>query len=161
MISFIAFVISDNFLEHQSTADRNNVTEFIILGLSMDKKLWILCFFFILFCYLAIWLGNLIIVIFITCSQLITQAMYFFLNCLTLSDLFYNSTVTPKLMTDFLMEKKSTSDKICMTQLFTTHFFGGIEVVIFTGRPMTIMWLSVNLSTMPSSWTGKDVTQFS
>jgi len=74
--------------------DRNNVTEFILLELSMDKKVQILCFLFFLFCYLAIWLGNLIIVISITCSQLITQPMYFFLNCLALSDLFYTSTVT-------------------------------------------------------------------
>ena len=106
MICFIGFVISDNFLEHQIMEDRNNVTEFILLELSMDKKVQILCFLFFLFCYLAIWLGNLIIVISITCSQLITQPMYFFLNCLALSDLFYTSTVTPKLMTDLLMEKR-------------------------------------------------------
>ena len=99
----------------------------------MDKKVQILCFLFFLFCYLAIWLGNLIIMISITCSQLITQPMYFFLNCLALSDLFYNSTVTPKLMTDLLMEKKVISYKNCMIQLFTTHFFGGIEVFILTG----------------------------
>ena len=106
MIRFIGFVISDNFLEHQIMEDRNNVTEFILLELSMDKKVQILCFLFFLFCYLAIWLGNLIIVISITCSQLNTQPMYFFLNCLALSDLFYTSTVTPKLMTDLLMEKR-------------------------------------------------------
>ena len=70
MIRFIGFVISDNFLEHQIMEDRNNVTEFILLELSMDKKVQILCFLFFLFCYLAIWLGNLIIVISITCSQL-------------------------------------------------------------------------------------------
>lgn len=133
MIRFIGFVISDHFLEHQIMEDRNNVTEFILLELSMDKKVQILCFLFFLFCYLAIWLGNLIIVISITCSQLITQPMYFFLNCLALSDLFYTSTVTPKLMTDLLMEKKAISYKNCMTQLFTTHFFEGIEVFTLTG----------------------------
>ncbi|XP_010853125.1 PREDICTED: olfactory receptor 4P4-like [Bison bison bison] len=59
--------------------------------------------------------------------------MYFFLNYLALSDLFYTSTVTPKLMTDLLMEKKAISYKNCMTQLFTAHFFGGeIEVLILT-----------------------------
>ena len=68
----------------------------------------------------------------ITCSQLITQPMYFFLNYLALSDLFYTSTVTPKLTTDLLMGKKFISYKNCMTQLFNTHFFAGIEVFILT-----------------------------
>lgn len=163
MIRFIGFVISDNFLEHQIMEDRNNVTEFILLELSMDKKVQILCFLFFLFCYLAIWLGNLIIVISITCSQLITQPMYFFLNCLALSDLFYTSTVTPKLMTDLLMEKKAISYKNCMTQLFTTHFFGegGMRSSPSQGWPVTAMWSSANLSTTPSPRTGKNVTQFS
>ena len=152
MIRFIGFVISDNFLEHQIMEDRNNVTEFILLELSMDKKVQILCFLFFLFCYLAIWLGNLIIVISITCSQLITQPMYFFLNCLALSDLFYTSTVTPKLMTDLVMEKKAISYKNCMTQLFTTHFFGegGMRSSPSQGWPVTAMWSSANLSTTPS-----------
>uniref|UniRef100_A0A7N5JNX0 Olfactory receptor n=1 Tax=Ailuropoda melanoleuca TaxID=9646 RepID=A0A7N5JNX0_AILME len=113
--------------------NRNNVTEFILLGLSKNKKVQILCFLFFLLCYLAIWLGNLIIMTSITCSQLINQPMYFFLNYLALSDLLYTSTVTPKLMTDLLTEKKVISYKNCMTQLFTTHFFGGVEVFIITG----------------------------
>ncbi|XP_006904909.1 olfactory receptor 4P4 [Pteropus alecto] len=113
--------------------NRNNITEFILLGLSKNKKVQILCFLFFLLCYIAIWLGNLIIMISITCSQLIDQPMYFFLNYLSLSDLFYTSTVTPKLMTDLLSERKVISYKNCMTQLFTTHFFGGIEVFILTG----------------------------
>ncbi|CAD7679690.1 unnamed protein product [Nyctereutes procyonoides] len=113
--------------------NRNNVTEFILLGLSKNKRVQILCFLFFLLCYLAIWLGNLIIMASITCSQLINQPMYFFLNYLALSDLLYTSTVTPKLMTDLLTENKVISYKNCMTQLFTTHFFGGVEVFIITG----------------------------
>ncbi|XP_064152242.1 olfactory receptor 4P4-like [Loxodonta africana] len=69
----------------------------------------------------------------ITFSQLTNQPMYFFLSYLALSDLFYTSTVTPKLMTDLLTERKIISYKNCMTQLFTTHFFGGFEVFILTG----------------------------
>ncbi|XP_046498786.1 olfactory receptor 4P4-like [Equus quagga] len=111
----------------------NNLTEFILLGLSKNKKVQILCFLFFLLCYLAIWLGNLIIMISITCSQLINQPMYFFLNYLAVSDLFYTSAVTPKLMTNLLTERNVISYKNCMTQLFTTHFFGGIEVFIITG----------------------------
>ncbi|XP_064131237.1 olfactory receptor 4P4-like [Loxodonta africana] len=111
----------------------NNVTVFILLGLSQSKNIEIFCFALFLFCYIAIWMGNLFIMISITCSQLIDQAMYFFLNYLSLSDLCYTSTVIPKLMTDLLAERKTICYNSCVTQLFTTHFFGGIEIFILTG----------------------------
>ncbi|XP_044923441.1 olfactory receptor 4P4-like [Mustela putorius furo] len=112
---------------------KNNVTVFILLGLSQNKNIEILCFVLFLFCYIAIWVGNLLIIISITCSPLMNQPMYFFLNCLSLSDLCYTSTVTPKLMADLLAERKTISYSNCMTQLFTTHLFGGVEVFILTG----------------------------
>uniref|UniRef100_A0A673U705 Olfactory receptor n=1 Tax=Suricata suricatta TaxID=37032 RepID=A0A673U705_SURSU len=111
----------------------NNITVFILLGLSQNKNVEIICFILFLFCYLAIWMGNLLIMISITCSPLINQPMYFFLNCLSLSDLSYTSTVTPKLMIDLLAEKKTISYSSCMTQLFILHFLGGIEIFILTG----------------------------
>uniref|UniRef100_G3UNG4 Olfactory receptor 4P4-like n=1 Tax=Loxodonta africana TaxID=9785 RepID=G3UNG4_LOXAF len=111
----------------------NNITEFILLGLSQQKEVEILCFFLFFLCYIAILAGNLLIMISITCSQLINQPMYFFLSFLSLSDLCYTSTVTPKLIIDLLAEKKTISYNGCMTQLFTMHFFGGIEVFILTG----------------------------
>uniref|UniRef100_A0A452UU12 Olfactory receptor n=1 Tax=Ursus maritimus TaxID=29073 RepID=A0A452UU12_URSMA len=111
----------------------NNVTVFILLGLSQNKSIEILCFVLFLFCYIAIWVGNLLIMISITCSPLMNQPMYFFLNCLSLSDLCYTSTVTPKLMTDLLAERKTISYSNCMTQLFILHFLGGVEIFILTG----------------------------
>ncbi|XP_006877845.1 PREDICTED: olfactory receptor 4P4-like, partial [Chrysochloris asiatica] len=87
---------------------------------------------FLLF-YIAILAGNLLIIISITCNQLIEQPMYFFLRLLSLSDISYTSTVTPKLLIDLLAEKKTISYNGCMTQLFTMHFFGGIEIFILAG----------------------------
>ncbi|XP_014939869.3 olfactory receptor 4P4-like [Acinonyx jubatus] len=113
--------------------NRNNVTVFILLGLSQNKNVEILCFILFSFCYVAIWMGNLLIMISITCSPLINQPMYFFLNCLSLSDLSYTSTVTPKLLIDLLAERKTISYSNCMTQLFILHFLGGIEIFILTG----------------------------
>ncbi|XP_040860014.1 olfactory receptor 4P4-like [Ochotona curzoniae] len=106
---------------------------FLSGGLFQDKNIEMLCFVFTLFCYLSIWMGNVLIMISITCTQLIVQPTYFFLNYLSLSDLCYTSTVTPKLMTDFLAERKTISYTNCMVQLFTTHFFGGIEIFILMG----------------------------
>ncbi|KAM6158350.1 olfactory receptor 4P4-like [Rhynchocyon petersi] len=108
----------------------NNVTEFILLGLSNNKKIKNFCFLLFLFCYIAIWMGNVLIIISIICSQLRDQPMYFFLNYLALSDLCYTSTVTPKLVSDLLKERNTISYNNCMAQLFTMHFFGGIEVFL-------------------------------
>ncbi|XP_037696585.1 olfactory receptor 4P4-like [Choloepus didactylus] len=112
---------------------RNNVTVFILLGLSQSKHIEIFCFVLFLFCYTVIWMGNLLIMISISCSQLIDQPMYFFLKYLSLCDLCYTSTVTPKLMTDLLAERKTISYSNCMIQLFIFHFLGGIEIFILTG----------------------------
>ncbi|XP_049636689.1 olfactory receptor 4P4-like [Suncus etruscus] len=111
----------------------NNVTEFILLGFSQKMELEIFCFLLFLVCYTAILFGNLLVMISITCCQLIHQPMYFFLSYLSFSDLCYTSTVTPKLIIDLLAAKKTISYNGCMTQLFTMHFFGGIEVFILTG----------------------------
>ncbi|XP_032270635.1 olfactory receptor 4P4-like [Phoca vitulina] len=113
--------------------NRNNVTVFILLGLSQNKNIEILCFVLFLFCYIAIWVGNLLIMISIMCSPLVNQPTYFFLNCLSLSDLCYTSTVTPKLMADLLAERKTISYSNCMTQLFILHFLGGVEIFVLTG----------------------------
>ncbi|XP_007954892.1 olfactory receptor 4P4-like [Orycteropus afer afer] len=113
--------------------NRNNITEFILLGLSQQREVEILCFLLFLLCYIAILAGNLLIMISIICSELINQPMYFFLSFLSLSDLCYTTTVTPKLIVDLLAVKKTISFNCCMTQLFTMHFFGGIEIFILTG----------------------------
>ncbi|XP_048216315.1 olfactory receptor 4P4-like [Perognathus longimembris pacificus] len=120
------------FSQGWTMGNRNNVTFFLLLGLSQNKNIEVFCFVLFLFCYLAIWVGNVLIMISITCTQLMDQPMYFFLNCLSLSDLCYTSTVTPKLMTDLLAERKTISYNNCMVQLFSTHLFGGIEIFILT-----------------------------
>ena len=158
------YVLSGNcsaFLLHWIMENRNNVTVFILLGLSQNKNIEIFCFVLFLFCYTAIWMGNLLIMISIVCSPLIDQPMYFFLNYLSLFDLCYTSTVTPKLMADLLAERKTISYSNCMTQLFSLHFFGAIEIFILTGMAMTATWPSASPCTTPSSWADQSVTQSS
>ncbi|XP_021540870.1 olfactory receptor 4P4-like [Neomonachus schauinslandi] len=151
----------------------NNVTEFVLLGLSQNKKIKNLCFLLFLFCYIAIRMGNLLIMISITCSPLIDQPMYFFLNKLALSDLCYTSTVTPKLVTDLLAESNMISYTSCMAQLFVMHFFGGIEVFSFTGmaydryvaicKPLhytVIMNRQRSYAIVIASWTGAFLHSF-
>ncbi|XP_055990726.1 olfactory receptor 4P4-like [Sorex fumeus] len=109
-----------------------NVSEFILLGLSSDPNVQIFCFVFFLLCYMVLLGGNLLILISVQCSPLFNQPMYYFLVHLSSMDICYTSTVTPKLIADLLVEKKTIFYSNCMFQVFTMHFFGGVEVFILT-----------------------------
>ncbi|XP_072613453.1 olfactory receptor 4P4-like [Vulpes vulpes] len=109
---------------------QRNVSELIVLGLSHDQNMQIFCFVLFLFCYAALLVGNLLILVSIRCSPLFHQPMYYFLSHLSTLDICYTSSVTPKLIADLLVERKAISYGNCMLQVFAMHFFGMIEVLI-------------------------------
>ncbi|XP_007526435.1 olfactory receptor 4P4-like [Erinaceus europaeus] len=113
-------------------ATQRNISEFILLGLSYDKNIQMFCFLLFLFCYVALLVGNVVILISIRCSPLLDQPMYYFLSHLSSMDICYTSSVTPKLIGDLLVERKTISYGSCMFQVFAMHFFGSIEVFILT-----------------------------
>ncbi|XP_007526495.2 olfactory receptor 4P4-like [Erinaceus europaeus] len=112
--------------------NQRNVSEFILLGLSNDPNIQIFCFVLFLFCYVILMVGNFLILISIQCSPLFHQPMYYFLSHLSSMDICYTSSMTPKLIGDLLMERKTISYGYCMLQVFALHFLGMIEVLILT-----------------------------
>ncbi|KAM6158343.1 olfactory receptor 4P4-like [Rhynchocyon petersi] len=111
---------------------QKNISEFILLGLSYDKNTQTFCFVLFLFCYISLLLGNFLILISILGSHLCQQPMYYFLSHLAFLDICYTSSVTPKLISDLLLETRSISYSNCMLQVFAMHFFGSIEIFILT-----------------------------
>nr|XP_048288885.1 olfactory receptor 4C16-like [Myodes glareolus] len=108
----------------------NNVTEFILLGLTQDpfrKK--ILFVVFLLF-YMGTLLGNLLIIATIKTSQALQSPMYYFLFYLSLSDTCFTTTIAPRTIVDSLMKEASISFNECIIQVFTFHFFGCLEIFI-------------------------------
>ncbi|XP_004782235.1 olfactory receptor 4P4-like [Mustela nigripes] len=116
--------------------NQNNVTEFVFMGLWENKQLELLFFFLFLLCYLAVLMGNFIILLTITCSHLIEQPMYYFLCHLSLMDLCYTSTVVPRLIRDLGAARKNISYNSCMTQLFTAHLLAGVEIFILVSMAL-------------------------
>ncbi|XP_044871374.1 olfactory receptor 4S2-like [Mauremys mutica] len=110
----------------------NNVTEFILSGLTQDQELQQVCFVLFLLFYLVIVLGNLLIIVTIICSERLNCPMYFFLSYLSFIDICYSSVTAPKLIADFLVERKTISFIGCIAQLFMVHLFGGTEIFILT-----------------------------
>ncbi|KAG5206436.1 hypothetical protein JEQ12_018009 [Ovis aries] len=103
------------------------VTEFILLGLTQSQNIQLLVFVLILIFYLIILPGNFLIILTIRSDPGLTAPLYFFLGNLAFLDASYSFIVAPRMLVDFLSDKKVISYRGCITQLFFLHFLGGGE----------------------------------
>ncbi|XP_009640894.1 olfactory receptor 4S2 [Egretta garzetta] len=110
----------------------SSVKEFILLGLSENQGVQKVFFVMFLFFYMIIVAGNLLIVVTVISSQCLNSPMYFFLCYLSFVDICYSSVTAPKMIADFLVEKKTISFVGCIAQLFGVHFFACTEIFILT-----------------------------
>ena len=108
---------------------RNNVTCFVLLGLTQDlkeQKSFLLCS-----CSSTFWQWwDLLIIVTITFSKTLNSPMYFFLACISFMDVTYSSCIIPILRSDFFFGENSISFEYCMIQLFIQHISGGSEVFL-------------------------------
>nr|XP_006998256.1 olfactory receptor 4A5-like [Peromyscus maniculatus bairdii] len=109
---------------------KNNVTEFVLLGFTQDPAGQKALFVMFLIIYIVTMVGNLLIVGTVIVSPSLGSPMYFFLASLSLMDAVYSTAISPKLIVDLLRDKKTISFKACISQLFIEHLFGGVDIVI-------------------------------
>uniref|UniRef100_A0A8D2C7N7 G-protein coupled receptors family 1 profile domain-containing protein n=1 Tax=Sus scrofa TaxID=9823 RepID=A0A8D2C7N7_PIG len=110
--------------------NHSRVTEFVLLGLSGSQELQPFLLFIFSLLYLAILLGNFLIILTVTSDSRLHTPMYFLLANLSFIDICVASFATPKMIADFLAECKTTSLEACLAQIFSVHLFAGGEMVI-------------------------------
>ncbi|XP_043338850.1 olfactory receptor 140-like [Cervus canadensis] len=110
----------------------NNVTAFVLLGLTQNPHLQKILFIVFLFIFLFTVLSNLLIVITVSLSPTLSAPMYFFLTYLALLDASFTSVTTPKLIIDLLSQRRTISWRGCLTQIFLEHFLAASEIIVLT-----------------------------
>ncbi|XP_057585968.1 olfactory receptor 4C16-like [Hippopotamus amphibius kiboko] len=108
----------------------NNVTEFILLGLTQDPVRKKILFVTFLMFYLGTLLGNFLIITAIKMSRALGIPKYFFLFLLSLSDTSFSTCVAPRMIMDALLKKATISFSEGVVQVFSFHFIGRLEIFI-------------------------------
>ncbi|XP_020937092.1 olfactory receptor 4C16-like [Sus scrofa] len=109
---------------------KNNVTEFILLGLTQDPVRKKIVFVTFLIFYLGTLIGNLLTIATIKTSQTLGSPMYFFFFHLSLSDTCFSTSIAPRMIVDALLKNATISFNECIVQVFSFHFFGCLEIFI-------------------------------
>nr|XP_021482943.1 olfactory receptor 4D10-like [Meriones unguiculatus] len=104
------------------------VKELIFLGLTQSQEVSVLLFLFLLLVYVTTLLGNLLIMVTVTCESRLHTPMYFLLRNLSVADICFSSITAPKVLMDLLSHRKAISFNGCLTQMFFFHLIGGVDV---------------------------------
>lgn len=130
-------------------ANRTEVTQFILLGLTSVPGLQVPLFIMFTLIYLINVVGNLGMIVLILLDSRLHTPMYFFLSNLSLVDFGYSSAVTPKVMAGLLLGDRVISYNTCAAQMF---FFVALPLWKITSWhqwPMTATQQCANLCTTP------------
>ncbi|XP_005082205.1 olfactory receptor 1L8 [Mesocricetus auratus] len=104
-----------------------SVSEFILVGLSSRPEDQKPLFILFLTVYLVTIAGNLLIILAIHSDSRLQTPMYFFLSFLSFTDICFTTTIVPKMLVNFLSEKKIISYAGCLTQMYFLYALGNSD----------------------------------
>ncbi|XP_053911624.1 olfactory receptor 14A16-like [Cuculus canorus] len=113
-------------------SNSSSITQFLLLAFTDTWELQLLHFWLFLGIYLAVLLGNGLIITTIACDHHLHTPMYFFLLNLSVIDLGSISTTVPKSMANSLWDNRIISYSGCVSQVFLLVFFISAEYSLLT-----------------------------
>ncbi|XP_054850191.1 olfactory receptor 2J3-like [Eublepharis macularius] len=108
----------------------NASTEFILEGLSSDRKTQILLFVVILLIYIFTLVGNAGIIMLVRTNSHLHTPMYFFLSHLSGVEICYVNTTIPQMLAHLLAGHAGLSLIHCALQTYTTLALAAAEVLL-------------------------------
>ncbi|EMP40611.1 hypothetical protein UY3_02154 [Chelonia mydas] len=112
--------------------NHSEVTEFILSGLTDSPELQVPLFVVFLLIYGITLVGNGGMILLITIDPRLHTPMYYFLRNLSFCDLCISSIISPKMLLNFSVEKKSISYTACAVQMSLSILFGVVECLLLS-----------------------------
>ncbi|XP_058383476.1 olfactory receptor 5W2-like [Diceros bicornis minor] len=106
------------------------LTDFMLLGLSDRQDVQEGLFVLFLLVYGLTVIANLGMILLIKMEPRLHTPMYYFLSNLSFCDVCYSSTVSPKMLADFLSEQKKISYNLCAIQMYFLGVFANVECLL-------------------------------
>ncbi|XP_045716036.1 olfactory receptor 5W2-like [Phyllostomus hastatus] len=107
-------------------------TDFILLGLSGRRDVQQGLFVLFLLVYGITVIANLGMILLISMDPQLHTPMYYFLSNLSFCDVCYSSTISPKMLADFLAEQKRIPYSLCAIQLYFFGAFADVECLMLS-----------------------------
>nr|XP_042697703.1 olfactory receptor 8U9-like isoform X2 [Chrysemys picta bellii] len=107
-----------------------SVTEFILSGLTDRPELQVPLFVVFLLIYGITLMENGGMILLIMTDPRLHTPMYFFLSNLSFCDLCFSSIISPKMLQNFLAERKSISYTACAVQMNLSVIFTDVECLL-------------------------------
>ncbi|XP_006106212.1 olfactory receptor 7A17-like [Myotis lucifugus] len=103
------------------------LSEFVLLGFSVEPALQPLIFGLFISMYLITVLGNLLIILAVSSDSHLHTPMYFFLSNLSLVDICFTSTTVPKMLWNIQTQSRVITYEGCITQMYFFILFAGLD----------------------------------
>ncbi|XP_023557364.1 olfactory receptor 50-like isoform X1 [Octodon degus] len=112
--------------------NQSSASEFVLLGLPIQKEEQGMYYALFLVMYLTTVLGNLLIILLIRLDSRLHTPMYFFLSNLAFTDISFSSVTAPKMLVNMLTHSQSISYAGCISQVYFFLFFADLDSFLLT-----------------------------
>ncbi|XP_014453225.2 olfactory receptor 5AN6-like [Alligator mississippiensis] len=112
--------------------NHTDVSYFVLTGVSSDPELQPFLFVVFLLIYLVTVVGNGVIMVVVRSDPHLHTMMYTFLFHLSFLDICYSSITVPKMLNNFLVEKKNISLHGCLAQMSLILLVSCAEILILS-----------------------------
>ncbi|XP_049635791.1 olfactory receptor 5D13-like [Suncus etruscus] len=117
-------------MAYEVQENQSSEATFILLGFSEYPDLQVPLFLLFLTIYLITVLGNLGMIFIIKVNPKLHPPMYYFLSHLSFVDFCYSTAVTPKLLENLIVEDRTITFSVCITQFFCACIFVLTEIYL-------------------------------